>query len=64
MISHPIIRSDPARTDDGRTVLCFGLIRPYKGIDDAIEVVKRADRARLLVAGDPMEPVDRYRRRW
>jgi glycosyltransferase involved in cell wall biosynthesis len=60
VIPHPIIRSDPPRTDDGRTLLCFGLIRPYKGIDDAIEVVKRVEGSRLLVAGDPMEPVARY----
>ena len=62
VIPHPIIPTDPPRTDDGRTLLCFGLIRPYKGIDDAIEVTKRVDGARLLVAGDPMEPVDRYQR--
>ena len=62
VIPHPIIRSDPPRTDDGRTLLCFGLIRPYKGIDDAIEVTRLVDGARLLVAGDPMEPVDGYQR--
>jgi len=62
VIPHPIIRSDPPRTDDGRTLLCFGLIRPYKGIDDAIEVTRMVDGARLLVAGDPMEPVDGYQR--
>jgi glycosyltransferase involved in cell wall biosynthesis len=60
VIPHPIIRTDPPRTDDGHTLLCFGLIRPYKGIDDAIEVTKRVKGARLLVAGDPMEPVERY----
>src|SRR5207247_1895102 len=61
VIPHPIIASDPVRSDDGRTLLCFGLIRPYKGIDDAIEVTRRVEGARLLVAGDPMEPVERYR---
>lgn len=61
VIPHPIIRSDPPRTDDGRTLLCFGLIRPYKGIDDAIEVTKRVAGTRLVVAGDPMEPIERYR---
>jgi glycosyltransferase involved in cell wall biosynthesis len=60
VIPHPIIRTDPPRTDDGHTLLCFGLIRPYKGIDDAIEVTRRVTGARLLVAGDPMEPVERY----
>ena len=62
VIPHPIIRSDPPRTDDGRTLLCFGLIRPYKGIDDAIEVTRLVEGARLLVAGDPMEPVESYQR--
>jgi glycosyltransferase involved in cell wall biosynthesis len=61
VIPHPAFRSEPARTDDGRTVLCLGAIRPYKGLDDAIEAVSRADGARLLVAGDPLEPIEAYR---
>ena len=55
--------SDPARADDGRTLLCLGVIRPYKGLGDAIEAVKRVDGARLLVVGDPAEAVDGYRER-
>jgi glycosyltransferase involved in cell wall biosynthesis len=62
VIFHPVHPSDPPRADDGRTLLCFGLIRPYKGLDDAIAAVKRVPGARLLVAGDPMEPVERYQR--
>ena len=62
VIFHPVHPSYPARTDDGRTLLCFGLIRPYKGLDDAIAAVKRIPNARLLVAGDPMEPIERYQR--
>jgi glycosyltransferase involved in cell wall biosynthesis len=61
VIPHPVFASDPPRRDDGRTLLCLGIIRPYKGVDDAIEAAKRVDGARLLVAGDPLEPVDRYR---
>ncbi len=61
VIPHPVFRSDLERQDDGRTVLCFGVIRPYKGLGDAIEAVRRAGDARLLVAGDPLEPVDGYR---
>ena len=61
VIPHPVFPSDPVRTDDGHTVLCLGVIRPYKGLDDAIVAVERVDGARLLVAGDPIEPVDRYR---
>jgi glycosyltransferase involved in cell wall biosynthesis len=61
VIPHPIIATDPERADDGRTLLCLGLIRPYKGIDDAIEVTQLVSGARLIVAGDPMEPIERYR---
>jgi glycosyltransferase involved in cell wall biosynthesis len=61
VIPHPVFPSDPERRDDGRTVLAFGVIRPYKGLDDAIEAVRRVGDARLLVAGDPLEPVEPYR---
>jgi glycosyltransferase involved in cell wall biosynthesis len=61
VIPHPVFPSDPARKDDGRTVLAFGIIRPYKGLGDAIEAVRQAGDARLLVAGDPLEPVEPYR---
>jgi glycosyltransferase involved in cell wall biosynthesis len=58
VIPHPVFRSDPPRNDDGRTVLALGVIRPYKGLGDAIAAVGDA---RLLVAGDPLEPVEPYR---
>jgi glycosyltransferase involved in cell wall biosynthesis len=61
VIPHPVFPSDPARHDDGRTVLALGMIRPYKGLGDAIEAVRRAGDARLLVAGDALEPVEPYR---
>jgi glycosyltransferase involved in cell wall biosynthesis len=61
VIPHPVFPSDPPRTDDGRTLLSFGTIRPYKGLGDAIAAVKEIDGARLLVAGDPFEPVNGYR---
>jgi glycosyltransferase involved in cell wall biosynthesis len=60
VIAHPVFASDPARADDGRTLLCLGTIRPYKGLADAIEVAQRLD-VRLLVAGDPVEPIAEYR---
>ena len=60
VIPMPVFASDPDRTDDGRTLLCLGIIRPYKGIGDAIEATTRIEGARLLVAGDPLEPVDGY----
>ena len=62
VIPHPVFASDPPRTDDGATVLCLGLIRPYKGLADAIEAVKLVDGSRLLVAGEPVEPMDGYRK--
>ena len=61
VIPHPVFPSDPPRRDDGRTLLSLGIIRAYKGIEDAIEATKRIDGARLVVAGDPLETVDRYR---
>lgn len=61
VISHPVFASDPRRADDGHTLLALGVIRPYKGLGDAIEATKRVEGARLLVVGDPMEPVDGYR---
>ena len=61
VIPHPVFPSDPPRTDDGRTLLCLGIIRAYKGIADAIEATKAIEGARLLVAGDPLESVDAYR---
>jgi glycosyltransferase involved in cell wall biosynthesis len=57
VIGHPVFRSDVERGDDGRTVLCLGLIRPYKGTEDAVEAVLRVDDARLLVVGDPRVPL-------
>jgi glycosyltransferase involved in cell wall biosynthesis len=61
VIPHPVFPSDPPRADDGRTLLCLGTIRPYKGLGDAIAATKRIDGAHLLVAGDPFEPVNGYR---
>jgi glycosyltransferase involved in cell wall biosynthesis len=58
VIPHPVFRSDVDRRDDGRTALCLGLIRPYKGTEDAVEAVLRAGDARLLVIGDPRVPLD------
>jgi len=58
VIEHPAFRSEVERGDDGRTALALGLIRPYKGTEDAVEAVLRVDDARLLVVGDPRVPLD------
>jgi glycosyltransferase involved in cell wall biosynthesis len=62
LIPMPVFPSDPPRNDDGHTLACLGLIRPYKGLGDAIEAARRVGGARLLVAGEALEPVDPYRR--
>ena len=51
VIPHPVTPSDPARADDGRTVLALGLVRPYKQLEHAREAAARAG-AELRVAGD------------
>ena len=61
VIPHPAFHSDPARADDGRTVLALGVIRPYKGLPDALDAVLGIPGARLLVAGDPRIPLDGLR---
>ena len=61
MISHPVYPSAAERDDDGQTILALGVIRPYKGLADAVEVVRRLPDARLLVAGDPAMPLGELR---
>jgi len=61
VIPHPVYPSAAQRADDGRTLLSLGVIRPYKGLADAIEVTRRLPEARLVVAGDPAMPLDGLR---
>jgi glycosyltransferase involved in cell wall biosynthesis len=61
VIPHPVYPSAATRADDGHTLLSLGVIRPYKGLPDAIEATRRIPEARLLVAGDPMMPLDGLR---
>jgi glycosyltransferase involved in cell wall biosynthesis len=58
VIPHPAFRSEIVRADDGRTALALGLIRPYKGTEDAVEAALSVDGARLLVVGDPRVPLE------
>jgi glycosyltransferase involved in cell wall biosynthesis len=60
-IPMPVFPSEPRYEDDGHTLSCIGLIRPYKGLRDAIEAAKRVDGARLVVAGEALEPIEPYR---
>ena len=61
VIPHPVYPSAATRADDGRTLLALGVIRPYKGLADAVEATRRLPDARLLVAGDPAMPLDGLR---
>jgi glycosyltransferase involved in cell wall biosynthesis len=61
VIPHPVYPSAATAHDDGRTLLSLGVIRPYKGLSDTIEVVRRIPDARLVVAGDPAMPLDGLR---
>jgi glycosyltransferase involved in cell wall biosynthesis len=61
VIPHPVYPSGATRRDDGATLLSFGVIRPYKGLPDAIEVTRRLPDARLIVAGDAAMPLDGLR---
>ncbi|MBV8395359.1 MAG: glycosyltransferase family 4 protein, partial [Actinobacteria bacterium] len=57
VIPHPVYPSLATRSDDGHTLLALGVIRPYKGLADAVDVTRRLPDARLVVAGDPAMPL-------
>ena len=61
VIPHPVYPSGAVHADDGSTLLSLGVIRPYKGLPDAIEVTRRLADTRLVVAGDPAMPLDGLR---
>jgi len=58
VIPLPVSPSNVVPRDDGRTLLFFGVIRPYKGLPDALEVLRRIEDTRLIVAGDPAMSLD------
>jgi glycosyltransferase involved in cell wall biosynthesis len=65
VIDHPVF-DDPGgpapAPPNGTTLLFFGLIREYKGLDVLLhalpEIAQRVPDARLVVAGDPIDPVE------
>jgi len=57
VIPHPVYPSAAVRADNGHTLLALGVIRPYKGVGDAVELVRRLPDARLVVAGDAAMPL-------
>ena len=50
----PTAAIEPPR---GRTLLFFGLIRRYKGLDVLLRALPQIPDSRLVVAGDPLDPV-------
>jgi glycosyltransferase involved in cell wall biosynthesis len=47
----------------GSTILFFGIVRPYKGLDvllRALKIVLSRVRCKLIIAGEFYEPVDKY----
>jgi glycosyltransferase involved in cell wall biosynthesis len=58
-IQHPVFESGvEARPPEGGTILFFGLIRDYKGLDVLLRALAELPEARLVVAGDPLDPVE------
>jgi glycosyltransferase involved in cell wall biosynthesis len=62
VVPHPVFPSAAARRDDGGTVLVLGVLRPYKGLEDAVAATLSVPGARLLVVGDPRMPLDDLRK--
>ena len=67
-IAHPAFEGpvgEPVAAPQGATLLFFGLIRDYKGLDVLIEALPEVARAvpgaRLVVAGDALDPVEPLR---
>jgi glycosyltransferase involved in cell wall biosynthesis len=63
-IDRQTVRDEFGFKPQDKVILLFGAIRPYKGIDTALnafkEVVKQLPDARLLIAGKLWESWDRY----
>ncbi len=67
-IPHPVFDAPgelQVEPPSGRTLLFFGLIRRYKGLDVLVsalpEIRSRVPDVRLVVAGDPLEPIEPVR---
>jgi glycosyltransferase involved in cell wall biosynthesis len=56
-VPHPVFEGEELPPPQGRTLLFFGLIRDYKGLDVLLSALPEIPDARLVVAGDPLDPV-------
>jgi glycosyltransferase involved in cell wall biosynthesis len=58
-IPHPVFgQVESLPPPEGQTLLFFGLIRDYKGLDVLLRALVDVPEAKLVVAGDPVEPVE------
>jgi glycosyltransferase involved in cell wall biosynthesis len=58
IIRHPVFEHPPLGPPSGKTLLFFGLIREYKGLDVLLRALPQIPGARLIVAGDPLDPIE------
>ena len=63
VIPHPVYPSAATRADDGATLLSLGVIRPYKGLADAIEATRRLPGRAPARRGRPGDAARRPARR-
>jgi glycosyltransferase involved in cell wall biosynthesis len=63
VVRHPVFESKNGAVDapPGDTLLFFGLLREYKGLDVLVRALPEVPEARLVVAGDPVDPVEPVR---
>ena len=64
VIPHPVFESSVHEPSppNGTTLLFFGLLRAYKGLDVLVRALAQIPEARLVVAGDALDPVEPVRR--
>jgi glycosyltransferase involved in cell wall biosynthesis len=62
VIRHPVFDGKPLGPPHGKTLLFFGLIREYKGLDVLLRALPRIPEARLIVAGDQLDPIEPQQR--
>jgi glycosyltransferase involved in cell wall biosynthesis len=62
VIRHPVFEGKPLGPPHGKTLLFFGLIREYKGLDVLMRALPQIPEAKLVVAGDPLDPVEALQR--
>jgi glycosyltransferase involved in cell wall biosynthesis len=56
-IPHPVFELERLPSPSGKTLLFFGLIRDYKGVDVLVRALADMPEATLVVAGDPVDSV-------